>query len=270
VGPTAFGCLGEDLQAAFALHFSDMATNCKSPATTAPAHLRPEGLTFLRNLARHNEREWFTPRKAVFEAELKEPMLAIIRKVTAAMEGFAPSFVRPAEKCLFRIYRDTRFSADKKPYKTHVAAWWAAQGMEKTSGAGYYFHIDAKEVVVAAGAWMPEKDQLAAIRHWLLDHHTEFRKLLQKPAVHKAFNEFEGNALTRPPKGFPCEHPALDLIQCRQWGLSTTLPATAALDAGFAAVLIRHFRLAAPVVEALNTPISAALMPRKKVLFGLD
>jgi uncharacterized protein (TIGR02453 family) len=239
-------------------------------AKPAPAHLRPEGLTFLRALARYNDREWFTPRKAVFEAELKEPMLAIIRKVTSAMESFAPSFVRPAEKCLFRIYRDTRFSADKKPYKTHVAAWWSHQGLGKTSGAGYYFHIDAKEVVIAAGAYMPEKDQLAAIRHWLLDNHLEFRKLLQKPAVRKTLTEFDGNALTRPPKGFPKDHPALDLIRCRQWGLSTALPASAVLDPGFAAELVRHFRLAAPVVDALNTPIAAALAPRKKVLFGLD
>jgi uncharacterized protein (TIGR02453 family) len=234
------------------------------------AHLRPEGLAFLRGLARHNDREWFAPRKAVFEAELKEPMLAIIGKVTSAMTGFAPNFVRPAEKCLFRIYRDTRFSADKRPYKTHVAAWWGMQGMEKTSGAGFYFHIDAKEVIIAAGAWMPEKDQLAAIRHWLLEHHLEFRKLLQRAAIRKTFSEFDGNALTRPPKGFCLDHPAIDLIQCRQWGLSTALPASAALDPGFAATLVRCFRLATPVVDALNTPIAAALAPRKKVLFGLN
>jgi uncharacterized protein (TIGR02453 family) len=241
----------------------------KSAPAPVPAHLRPEGLAFLRNLARHNDREWFTPRKAVFEAELKEPMLAIVRKVTDAMTDFAPDFVRPAEKCLFRIYRDTRFSADKLPYKTHVAAWWTLQGVEKTSGAGYYFHVSAKEVVIAAGVWMPAKDQLAAIRHWLLEHHAEFRKLLQKPAVRKTFAEFEGNALVRSPKGFPCEHPALDLIRCRQWGLSTTLPAVTALEPNFAATLIRHFRLAAPVVDALNTPIAATLDCRKKVLFGL-
>ncbi len=242
----------------------------KSAPNAPAAHLRPEGLAFLRNLARNNDREWFTPRKAVFEAELKQPMLAIIRKVTDAMAGFAPSFVRPAEKCLFRIYRDTRFSANKLPYKTHVAAWWSHQGLEKTSGAGYYFHVSAKEVVIAAGAYMPEKDQLAAIRHWLLDHHAEFRKLLERPAVRKAFVEFEGNALTRPPKGFCRDHPAIDLIQCRQWGLATTLPASTALEADFAATLIRHFRLAAPVVDALNTPIAAAFAPRKKVLFGLN
>ena len=116
---------------------------------------------------------------------------------------------------------------------------------------------------------MPEKDQLAAIRHWLLEHHTEFRKVLQTAAIRKKFSEFEGNALTRPPKGFPKDHPALDLIQCRQWGLSTTLPAAAALEVSFATTLARCFRLAAPVVEALNTPILASLAPRKKVLFGL-
>ena len=239
---------------------------------TAPiaAHLRPEGLAFLRALARHNDREWFTPRKATFEAELKEPMLAIIRRVTDAMQDFAPAFVRPAEKSLFRIYRDTRFSANKLPYKTHVAAWWAHQGLEKTSGAGYYFHVSAKEVVIAAGAYMPEKDQLAAIRHWLLENHEEFRKLLRRAALRKTFVEFEGNALTRPPKGFPCEHPALDLVRCRQWGLSTTLPAEAALDAKFAEVLIRHFKLATPLVDALNTPIAAASAPKRKVLFGLS
>jgi uncharacterized protein (TIGR02453 family) len=246
-----------------------MSTN-KAPAAVAVLpYFRPEAFTFLRNLAKHNDRAWFQPRKTQFEAELREPMLAIVRKVTDAMLDFAPSHVRPAEKSLFRIYRDTRFSSDKRPYKTHVAAWWSHQGLQKTSGAGYYFHVSAKEVVIAAGAYMPEKEQLAAIRHWLLDNHADFRKLLKKPAVRKAFTEFEGNALTRPPKGFPNDHPALDLIQCRQWGLAATLPAKAALDAGFAATIIRYFRLAAPMVDALNTPIAATLKSPKQVLFGL-
>jgi uncharacterized protein (TIGR02453 family) len=246
-----------------------MVRNKKVVPSAAVPYFRPAALTFLRNLAKHNDREWFTPRKAEFEAELKEPMLAIVRRITDAMMDFAPSHVRPAEKSLFRIYRDTRFSNDKRPYKTHVAAWWSHQGLEKTSGAGYYFHVSAKEVVIAAGAYMPEKEQLAAIRNWLLENHAQFRKILQAPAVRKAFTEFEGKALTRPPKGFPADHPALDLIQCKQWGISATLPAKAALDPKIAATVIRHFKLAAPVVDALNTPIAAALAPKKKVLFGL-
>jgi uncharacterized protein (TIGR02453 family) len=239
-----------------------------SPAAVVP-YFRPAALTFLRNLARHNDRAWFQPRKPQFEAELREPMLAVIRRITDAMADFAPNHVRPAEKSIFRIYRDTRFSSDKRPYKTHVAAWWTHTGLEKTSGAGYYFHVSPKGVVIAAGSYMPEKEQLAAIRHWLLEHHAEFKKLLQRPAVRSAFKEFEGNTLTRPPKGFPAEHPGMDLIRCRQWGLAADLPAKAALKKDFADVVIRYFKVAAPVVDALNTPIAAASAPRRKVLFGL-
>ena len=245
-----------------------MAIKLNSPST-APAHLSPDALKFLRGLEKHNDREWFNERKATYESELKEPMLAILRKVTDAMLDFAPDHVRPAEKSLFRIYRDTRFSNNKLPYKNHVAAWWSHMGMEKTSGAGYYFQVSPKGVVIAAGAYMPEKDQLAAIRHWLLDNHAAFRAILDKPAVRKTFKEFEGEALTRPPKGFPPDHPAMDLIKCKQWGLSTTPPAEAALEPNFAATLIKHFKLLAPMVNALNTPIAASLGAKKKVLFGL-
>jgi uncharacterized protein (TIGR02453 family) len=240
-----------------------------STAIPAP-YLRPEAITFLRNLAKHNDREWFAPRKPQFEAQLKEPMLAIVRKITDAMTDFAPNHVRPAEKSLFRIYRDTRFSHDKRPYKTHVAAWWSHQGLEKTSGAGYYFQVSPKGVVIAAGAYMPEKEQLAQIRYWLLDNHQDFRKILRKPAVRKTFSEFEGEALTRPPKGFPPDHPAIDLIRCKQWGLSTVLPVGAAQRKDFVKVVVKHFKLLAPMVDALNTPIAAAAAPKRKVLFGLN
>ncbi len=246
-----------------------MATKLKSAPAAALPYFRPEALRFLRNLAKHNDRDWFAPRKALYEAELKEPMLAIIRKITDAMTEFAPNHVRPAEKSMFRIYRDTRFSNNKLPYKTHVAAWWTHTGLDKTSGAGYYFHVSPKGVVIAAGAYMPEKEQLAAIRNWLLENHAAFRKVLNKPAVRKTFSEFEGEALTRPPKGFPCEHPAMDLIKQKQWGLSTTLPAETALKKDFSQTVIKHFKLLAPMVDALNTPIAASLVPRKRVLFGL-
>lgn len=242
----------------------------QTPAASSPVpYFAPEALKFLRNLARHNDREWFQPRKAQYEELLKEPMLAVIRKITDAMLDFAPQHVRPAEKSMFRIYRDTRFSHDKRPYKTHVAAWWTHTGLDKTSGAGYYFHVSPKEVIVAAGAYMPEKDQLAAIRDWMLEHHGEFRKLLQSAAVRRTFVEFEGNSLTRPPKGFPADHPAMDLVRCRQWGLSATLPAETALDPKLAQTVVRHFKLAAPIVDALNAPLAEAAQPKRKVFFGL-
>ena len=245
----------------------------KQPASSNP-HFRKEGLAFLRALVRANHKDpeearaWFNTNKAVYEAEVKAPMLAVIRQVTDAMLDFAPEHVRPAEKSLFRIYRDTRFSNDKRPYKDHIGAWWTHTGLNKTSGAGFYFHVAPKEVIIAAGAYMPEKEQLAAIRHWMLDNHGEFRKLLNRPAVKKTFTEFEGEALTRPPKGFPPDHPAIDLIKCKQWGLSTTLPVETALATNFSETLTKHFRLLRPIVDALNEPIAASI-PKKKVLFGL-
>ena len=254
---------------ALAYTFKRMPRTAKSSPTAPVPYLRPEAISFLRNLTKHNDRDWFTPRKPDFERLLKEPMLAIVRKVTDAMMDFAPDHVRPAEKSLFRIYRDTRFSHDKRPYKTHVAAWWTHTGLDKTSGAGYYFQVSPKGVVIAAGAYMPEKEQLAAIRYWLLENHESFRKILKKPAVRKTFSAFEGEALTRPPKGFPADHPGMDLIRCKQWGLSTVLPAGSAQRKDFAKVLVKHFKLLAPMVDALNTPIAASLQPRRKILFGL-
>ena len=100
-------------------------------------------------------------------------MLKVIDGVTSAMLEFAPDHVRPAQKCMMRIYRDTRFSSDKTPYKNRVAAWWSRHGLEKTSGGGFYLHLSSTELVMAAGVYMPEREQLMAIRNFLLEHHGE-------------------------------------------------------------------------------------------------
>ena len=134
-------------------------------------------------------------------------MLKVIEGVTTAMMDFSPEHVRPAAKCMMRIYRDTRFSNDKTPYKTQVAAWWSRHGLEKTSGGGYYMHISAENLTIAAGVYMPERDQLMAIRTFLLDHHEELRRLLQDKKLLRLFTLDNGEMLTRPPKGFPADHP---------------------------------------------------------------
>lgn len=232
-------------------------------------YFRPEALQFLRGLTRNNRREWFEARRNVFEQELKAPMLEIIRGVNDALAEYSPEHLRPPQKIMLRIYRDTRFSPDKTPYKKHIAAWWACEGMEKTSGGGFYFHVSPKEVVLAAGIYMPEKDQLFAIRNWLLDNHEEFRRIMADKKLRRVFKEFEGVSLTRAPKGFPKDHPALDLILCRQWGVSATIAADAALKPNFASVIAESFRLANPLVRALNTPLRNRNAAKRKVLFGL-
>jgi len=223
-----------------------------------PTRFTPEALKFLRGLKRHNDRAWFAPRKPIYERELKAPMLALIEEVNHALVDFAPDHVRPPHKSHFRIYRDTRFAADKRPYKSHIAAWWACAGMEKTSGAGFYFHLSSTETVIAAGAYMPGPEQLLAIRRYLADHHAELRTLLASHKLRAAMDEFEGNPLTRPPRGFSADSPALDLILCRQWGVSASLPAEAATSPTLLREITTRFAMAAPIVHLLNRAISEA------------
>ncbi len=220
-------------------------------------------------MKRNNRREWFEPRKPLFEREVKLPMLAMIEAITTAMAEFAPEHVRPAQKSMLRIYRDTRFSADKSPYKRNIAAWWTHAGLEKTSGGGFYFHVAADEVVMAAGVYMPEREQLQAIRNHLLENHEEMRRLLQEKKLRKLMGSFEGAPLTRAPKGFPKEHPAMDLLLCRQWGVTTTLPVEAVMEETIVKEVITRFRLAAPLVEFLNRPLLRTREKKRKPLFGL-
>jgi uncharacterized protein (TIGR02453 family) len=243
-------------------------TPAPSPSVAARTFFRPAALDFLRRLRKNNRREWFESHKADFDQELKQPMLAVIESINRGMEKFAPAHVRPPQKCMMRIYRDIRFSSDKRPYKTHVSAWWSREGLEKTSGGGYYMHVSADEVLVAAGVYMPEKEQLKAIRNYLLEHHAEVRRLLHRPALRRRMNTFTGMPLTRAPKGFPKEHPAMDLLLCRQWGVEAHLDPSCALDENFSREILQYFRSAAPLVDALNRPLLAATQQTRRPLFG--
>jgi len=220
-----------------------------------PTYFSSDAIRFLRGLKKNNDRAWFGERKDIYEREIKAPMLALIGEINEAMLRFAPENVRPAQKAMFRIYRDTRFSADKKPYKTHQGAWWARTGLEKTSGGGYYFHIGADEVVIAAGVYMPEREQLLAIRRYLVDHHKEYRKIVAGRKLRSLMTEFEGLALTRPPKGFCAEDPAIDLIRQRQWGMAAHLPADNASKPTLLKEIVERFKAAAPMVQLLNAPL---------------
>ena len=216
-------------------------------------------MKFLRGVKRHNEREWFNARKHIYESELKTPMLALVEEITTAMADFAPEHMRPANKIMMRIYRDTRFSHDKRPYKTHLAAWWSPRGMEKTSGGGYYMQVGPQGVMVAAGVYMPEREQLLALRRWMAEHYNEYRALLKAARKSKAagLTEIEADALTRMPKGFASDHPADELLRAKNWGVRASLPAELALQPMLAREIVRRMRLAAPVVDALNGAVLA-------------
>ena len=218
-------------------------------------HFSPQAIAFLRGLARNNRREWFDKRKPTYEQELKAPMLALIEEINGELAEFAPEHIRPAQKCMFRIYRDTRFSTDKTPYKKHISAWFAREGLDSKSGAGFYFHLSAQELIVAAGVYKPEREQLLAIRNSLLEHHEEFRALLKSRRLRRSMEEIDDLRMSRLPKGFPKDHPAADLIACRQWGVSATLPPATALGSTLRKEIVSRFRAAAPMIEFLNRPL---------------
>ena len=147
------------------------------------------------------------------------------------MLGYAPEHVRSPAKTMMRLYRDIRFSNDKRPYKHQVSAWWARSGLEKTSGAGFYFHVSGTGVEIAAGVFMPEREQLLAIRRHLAVHHEALRRELRSRKLRKlGLAQIAGNPLARPPKGFAGETAAMDLLLCREWGVSATLPVESALE----------------------------------------
>ena len=129
----------------------------------------PDALTFLRSLKRNNRREWFQPRKEVFDAKVKEPIIRLVESLNADLARFAPDYTIEPKKALYRIYRDTRFSADKTPYKTHIAAIFPRRGLSRTAASGFYIGVSHKEVEVACGSYMPGPEELLAIRTWLAD-----------------------------------------------------------------------------------------------------
>ena len=220
-----------------------------------PAHFTPASLKFLKDLAKHNDREWFLPRKPAYDAELRAPLLATIEAVTAALPA---EFQRDPGKIAMRPYRDIRFSKNKQPYKTNVAAWWARQGLEKTSGGGFYFEFSPAGVTIAAGCYMPEREQLLAIRRMLMERHAEVTKAMKV----KGLEPFEGLPMTRAPKGFPPDAPALVLQ--RQWGVSAHLPVEAGFEAKLVKEISTRFKAALPLVSLLNE----CLMPAaKKAMF---
>ena len=223
-------------------------------ALPAP-HFSDATLKFLRGLKRNNDRAWFDARKPIYEAQLKAPILAIIEAINHQLDAFAPEHVRPPAKVMMRIYRDIRFSTNKDPYKTQVAAWWARQGMEKTSAAGFYFHLSNDEVMIAAGAYMPEKDQTLAIRRHLSANFPEYTRILAAKKLNALMQPIDRMKMTRPPKGFTADDPAIDAIMQRQWGVSSSLPAGSALAPTLVKDVVERFKLAAPLVAFLNQPL---------------
>ncbi len=230
--------------------------------TSGFAGFPPEGMRFLTALARNNRREWFQPRKELYETTVRRPMLELVSRINGALLDFAPDYICEPEKAVFRIYRDTRFSPDKTPYKTHIAAVFHRRGLNRHEGAAYYFSVSPKEISVGGGAYMPSSDVLLAVRSQIAARHGEFTKLVSDRTVRKYLEDLKGESLSRAPKGFQPSHPAADYIRMKQWYFYTTLDPTLAVTNRLLPEIVKRFRLLTPFIEFLNRPLTE----RRKVL----
>lgn len=214
-----------------------------------------EGMQFLSALARNNRREWFQPRKHVYDEQVKTPMAELVTALNSAMMRFAPNYVAEPAKAIYRIYRDTRFSKDKTPYKTHIAAIFPRRGLEKHGGAGLYFSVSPKEIEVAGGVYMPGPEALLAIRTHLAGHHEEFRKIIRAKELRTLMGEMHGDQLSRVPKGFPCDHAAADLLRYKQWLVYVMLDPKLAVTPKLLPEVQERFEAMMPFLEFLNRPL---------------
>ena len=215
----------------------------------------PEALGFLRGLARNNRREWFQPRKAVFETSVKQPMRELVTALNQALAGFAPEYATDPEKAIFRIYRDVRFSKDKKPYKEHIAASFPLHGGMAHGHGGFYVAISRKEVAVGGGVYMPEPAALLAIRNHIAERHAELRRILANPKVRRLLGDLQGEQLARVPKGFCADHPAADLLRFKQFVLYVELPPGIATSPTLYQEIVDRFRAMVPFLRFLNAPL---------------
>ncbi len=217
----------------------------------------PEMVRFFRSLKRNNRREWFQPRKHLFEQHIKAPMLDLVSAINAELAKFAPEYVTEPKNAIFRIYRDTRFSADKTPYKTHAAASFARRGSERLGTGGFYFSVSAEVIEVAAGIWHPEREVMLLVRNHIAETHQELSRILADKKARKLAGELKGNALSRSPKGFDPAHPAAEFIKMKDWVLDVTLDADLATTPELHGAIVERFRAMAPLLGYLNRPLLA-------------
>ncbi|MGA2143716.1 MAG: DUF2461 domain-containing protein [Bryobacteraceae bacterium] len=213
-----------------------------------------EALEFFRGLARHNKREWFQPRKPQFEEYVKQPMVRLVEALNRGLEPIAPALITPPEKAIYRIYRDTRFSQDKTPYKDHIAASFHNRASAGQSDGGLYLAISHKEVAVGGGVYLPEPAALRTIREHIAENHGELRRILASKTVKRLLGELQGEQLSRVPKGFACDHPAADLLRRKRYILYIELPAELATTPRLYQEIWSRFRATLPFLEFLTAP----------------
>lgn len=179
----------------------------------------PQLFEFLRRLKRHNDRDWFAKNKSIYQTAIVDPALLFIGDFAPYLTKLSPHFVadaRPTRGSLFRIYRDTRFSPDKRPFKTHIGIHFSHLSGKDAHAPVYYLHLEPDNCYAAAGVWHPDSRALAKLRSAIVAHSDQWKKIRLRL-------ELEGDTLTRPPRGFDPKHPLIQDIKRKDFVASTAL-----------------------------------------------
>jgi len=200
---------------------------------------------FLRQLKRHNNRDWFARNKARYEEGVQDPALIFISSFGPHLHKLCPHFVadaRPSRGSLFRIYRDTRFSPDKRPYKTHVGIHFSHVGGKDAHAPVFYLHLEPEDCFAAAGVWHPDSSALTKIRLAIVANPDQWAKVRGKL-------ELEGDSLMRPPRGFNANHRFIEDIKRKDFAASAGLTEAQVCGPKFMRDFVSACRAMLPLVE---------------------
>lgn len=208
-------------------------------------------IQFLNELSENNNREWFQNNKKRYD-ESREKVLFITEVVINEIRKFDPEvpLLEPKD-CLFRIFRDVRFSNDKRPYKTNFGSF-IAKGGRKSMHAGYYFHIEPSGSFVGGGIYMPAAEPLKAIREYIAENGEEFLSIINNKDFKKVYPEMMDDKLKTVPKGFSPDHEFINLLRYKSFAFSSQLDKSQILADNYIEKLVHSFKILQPVNRFLN------------------
>lgn len=215
-----------------------------------------EGLAFLRRLKKNNNRDWFLKHKDAYEENVRFPMECLIATVGQQMADVAPDFEFHPKRSIFRIHRDTRFSNNKAPYKTNIAAFFKARGKKGPSDQpGLYVGIEPGEIFIGGGLYMPMGEQLKAIRRSIADEPDDYLAVVEDPVFRKMFGEVMGEKLVKAPLGYPKDHPMIAHLRLKQFFAGQELADDVCLKPRFAQTVVKVFTATMPLVRWLERAV---------------
>lgn len=220
-------------------------------------HFDASFFDFLNELSENNSREWFLANKERYQTTIQEPLLRFISDFAGPLRAISRHFVadpRPSGGSMFRVYRDVRFSKDKRPYKTHAAAQFRHRAGRDAHAPGFYLHLEPGNVFVGAGSWHPGREFLERTRYAIAEHPRKWRSILEDPRFARR-HELVGDSLVRPPRGFDPDHPLIEDIKRKDFIAVENLGQKKACSAGFIDVVAESYRAAAPLVRFLTEAV---------------